>query len=784
MKPVKTILPGLFFFCVGPLSGFCAGIQSPAEFHQDFPASSAADGNIDTWARPRTSGRTPADDPRVDYVLTFDQPTTINRIRFFQHPHAFATAYRIVGRTRAGSAVFDRVLVTVDDPRTPAGEWVEHRVPDTGLVALKLETEAGFAERDIPYPAIAEFQADRIDPENVKDAEPALSASVALDEVLAINGVSRIHDTMFSVCNITGGKEFVRKYIEPLNLGVIPVWTEDFMSTLPVPEDPVAPGKFDRQFFESEAFGRAFAGKRSGLDSVGEAGAFANMSLVKAPAWMRRNDFRSTGTGRFKTETRFFPPVDPAEWGELAGHTLKAINDHTGGLVKWAYIWNEPNAERYLPVPWREKSRTYMELFKAAVPPIKRLNPGIKVGGPVITGGGVLGWSRGEKGDEASFWDSWSKRFIDECGALADHFDAHYYGVDPDCLKAEANLLANYAHNTLGRPFPIAGSESNVILRVAKQVDPVAGRWRYVTVNYADMLLSALDLPDRIESLSYFYITDWKGFFGLFTDGDLEPNPAYRFYYLLRHLRGERLPGESGSDRVNLVAARNGGRFNIVMQNKRGSRQTVNLTLAGLPVANHNGTVDLERLEYDPATRMVALTGTPVPVENGRVHFRMEPYGMYSITGDTGSALPAKAVRSRKDYYGDSVFQELSAVDVTGDAPPLVLKVSLPDRFRQAEKSILKLSVGGIPYARPRRIVDRRVPLVVRINGQSHRVFVTNYNEIELPVNLLKADNTIEVSRDPEAIRVKDDPRIVSSEKIWILSVSLELRTEEEKSSG
>ncbi|WP_052362272.1 GH39 family glycosyl hydrolase [Geminisphaera colitermitum] len=757
-----------------------AAIDSPATFQQEFPATLATDDSIHTYARPKTSGRTPADDPRVDYVLTFDQPTTINRIRFIQHPHSFATAYRILAKTNPASATFDRVLVTADDPRTATGEWVEHRISGIEVTALKWETQNGFAERGTPYPTFAELQADHARPPASPPPPPSAFATVALNETLQINGVSRIHDTLFSVCNITGKPDFVKNRIAPLNLAVIPVWTEDFVSTLPIPEDPKAPGKFDRSFFETDAFDHAFARKRSGLDSVRAAGAFANMSLVKAPPYMRRSDFKSTGTGRFKDETQFYPPKDPAEWGELAAHTLKAINDRTGNLVKWVYIWNEPNAERYLPVPWREKSQTYMELFKAAVPPIKRLNPGLKIGGPVITGGGVLGWSRGEKGDEFTFWTHWAKRFLDECAPLADHFDAHYYGVDAHCLRAEATLFANYAHNTLGRPFPIAGSESNIILRSAQQVDPIAARWRYITVNYADLLLNALDLPDKMESLSYFYITDWKGLFGMFTDQDLEPNPIYWFYHLIRDLRGERLPvqlsdnddndNNSADGNLNLVAARNERRFNIVVQNKKSIRKNMTLDLDGLP-ANCTE-LTLERFEYDPATRNAIPTRTRLPIANNRVTFAMEPYGMYSLIGDNASAKPAQTVRIRKDFYGDRVFEELPAAS----QEPLRLKITIGDELGRADGATLKLAIGGLPHARPRRTVDQRVPLIVTVNGQPHRVLATNYNELELPLDLLKTHNTIEVTRDRHA-QPHDDARIVNPANLWLLSTTLELRT-------
>ena len=91
-------------------------------------------------------------------------------------------------------------------------------------------------------------------------------------------------------------------------------------------------------------------------------GAFANVGLISAPDFMRDVDFEpSVDPDEAKSGTwkRLAPPKDPVEWGRWVGHIVRSINVATHGIIKWVYIWNEPNAGNYLPVPWPEKPGRY-----------------------------------------------------------------------------------------------------------------------------------------------------------------------------------------------------------------------------------------------------------------------------------------------------------------------------------------------------------------------------------------------------------------------------------------
>lgn len=753
-----------------------------------FSADSVVDGDVRTapfWADVLSKGELsqPAEDDvpsgGVEYTFEFSKPEKINRIRFLQSEKFCAISYRILAR-EADSEDFAAVLASVEDRSAPGGVWIEHEFAATEVNALKFQPLVGFGYGPGRFPVLCEFEAYLSDGQRTPVENSDVYVSVSPDRTYSINGFDHVHDTMFSITGATAvGEELSEKYIKPLNLGVIthwPFWGNQ--KDLLIPEDAENPGNFDRDVVTSGKLREKAQSFAAGWERNGKVGAFANVGLITAPDFMRDVDYGPTVEAHDLVNNawqRLAPPKDPAEWGRWEGHIVKAINEATDGIIKWVYIWNEPNASRYLPVPWSEKPERYIDLYSRAVPEIKKLNPELKVGGPVITGAGILGWNKPLQTSGENGWLKWIKAMIDQNGHLMDHLDVHTYRIDSEAFIPEAALVANYCRIKGLGIIPIAASEGAIAAAIPNDYDPIAARWRYNTVFWADYILKCLDLPDRMVSQSYFHVWDCASVFGIFdrynwepkyAREDYNPQPIYWFYWLIRDLRGRRLWRRVMGEDVNVVATATEDRVVTVIQNKKGIKRNLNLRLADLPVDN----IEVDFVEYSPQSGQLEHGTREAQFFNGRIGVAMQPYGLYAVKAHTESHIvPDKAV-AEIDYMGDKVFQRL---DRDGEVE---FHIKLDDDYAAGERFLLRFGTSGIPFSRPAVAVDRRVPLLVDINGRRDKVLAGKNNEIILSSYDILEQNTIKFSRSSMDM---DDPRIVDPDDFFILSTSIAVFTEE-----
>jgi len=466
------------------------------------------------------------------------------------------------------------------------------------------------------------------------------------------------------------------------------------------------------------------------------------------------------------------PPADDAEWGRWAGTILQAYNRLLDGSIHSAYIWNEPNANGYLPLPWDEMAPRYVRLFHAAVPEIRKLNPSVKIGGPVITGGGVLGWSSAEvAGSEARDWNGWLKAMLDTNGAIMDQMDIHLYRLDSAAFRAEYPLIANYCQ-LKGLPIkPLVSSEGSNAAGMPHESDPVAGRWRYNTVFWADDVLTALDDPGKVTSMAYFWVWDGGGQFGVFDRFNYEPKyarpdynrmPIYYFYWVARNLRGRRLAVESPRG-LNVVAAATGATVSVVVQNLTGLPRPLAVDLP-LPAGTTVADATWESYAYTPGAEAPELRVEPVGLTGGRLTTTLAPYALADLTVRTSQPVVAAAVRERKDFFGDQVFVAVPHVGEIGFTIALA-----PEAV--GRPCVLKFGTAGIPYTRPADYLGARASVEVRLNGHRLATELGKFDEVMVPAGLTQARNRVTFRR--LALPADHSPFLFSPDGLAILWTAL-----------
>lgn len=744
-------------------------LQSLGQFSDQRPLPLARDGDVRTWAWP-TQGKGP-----LDYFITYDEPETVSYVRFWQHPWCYATEFQIQADTN-GDGEYDTILLEVDDPLVKTGEWAEYSFSPTEAHAVRFRTISGIGLR-MPFPALAEIYLRHGSLNASAPAAQPLSIEVAPDAVLEIGGVSQITPAMFNFCwgAVNQRSEIVRKYLEPLNLGELTVWghmwgdrplaepSRERPGSVVIPEDPQRPGHFDRNFFTSGAYRAWFSKNHIRIYEEAKTMGIAICEMLgKVPAYMQRTDFKSTAAGKYEGETQFFPPQDPAEWGQLVGLTLQEINKATEGAVERGYIWNEPNSTRYWPVPWRDKAETYIQLFEGAVPEIKALNPELEIGGPVLTGAGPLGWGNGHEG-----WETWARPFIDRCGDLADFYDNHCYYSGIDNLYAESSLIAGYSLQQLGKTLPLASTEAAPHLGThgVKELDDVALTWRNGALPTVTVLLKLLDMPEKWVSYARFYYKGWVGL-SIFDDND-EPEPTYCAYWVLRNLRGQRLPASFPEKDLVVVAAGEDGRYVVAVQNLSQQRRSVTLDM---PLGYVKTTkVGIDYLEYDSQAGKLAHGTRPVAYDGQSVRWEVEPLGLYAVTFETASLETAKRSLVRREYFGDRFFQPLP------EAASEEFVIEVPDDIaRKAEKAWLTFGTAGsgeLREDRPRVTFGYTVPLSIKLsNGRHYTVEAGKWNQLEIDFSTHQGLFSVTFERqnaDPA------DPLQVNPDEYWLMSVSL-----------
>jgi hypothetical protein len=180
----------------------------------------------------------------------------------------------------------------------------------------------------------------------------------------------------------------------------------------------------------------------------------------------------------------------------------------------------------------------------------------------------------------------------------------------------------------------------------------------------------------------------------------------------------------------------------------------------------------MERLEYDPQSGMPGISARNVDVAEKVISIEAAPFGIYSITAVLDrDDFPVEETRL-ETRYGDKVWQALSK-----GSPDCTMRIAAnPKPGRGApSRATLRFGIAGIPFQRPRRIMERHIPLEVIFNGTSKGIVKADgFNAISLAPAEILPENIVQFKRieDPNAMKPWKDPA-----EIYILSAEIETIT-------
>ncbi|CCQ96797.1 Transcriptional regulator, AraC family [[Clostridium] ultunense Esp] len=258
------------------------------------------------------------------------------------------------------------------------------------------------------------------------------------------------------------------------------------------------------------------------------------------------------------------PPKDIKLWTDLVQEFIKhCINRYGIGEVEsWYFeVWNEPEYEY---VFWAGTREEYFEFYKDTALAIKSISKNLKVGGPAITHGTILG-------------SSWLKDFLIFCqknNVPLDFLSIHIYpeyipeesvekfyqliesGVDvgnknfkPKRIYHEKNHVLNTINivnekieSILNRRMEVHITEWNASSQLGNPIHDTC----YVSTYIISNVLQSID---KVDSLGYWAFTDifeeqklgishFHGGFGLMNKDGIK-KPSYFAYYLLSKLGNE-----------------------------------------------------------------------------------------------------------------------------------------------------------------------------------------------------------------------------------------------------
>jgi xylan 1,4-beta-xylosidase len=260
------------------------------------------------------------------------------------------------------------------------------------------------------------------------------------------------------------------------------------------------------------------------------------------------------------------PPKDYAKWGALIEAFARHLVSRYGidEVAQWYFeVWNEPNIDFWTGEP---KQETYMRLYAESARSLKRVSPGLRVGGP------------------ATAQAAWIPQFIELCmkrDLPIDFVSTHVYGNDKAedvfgtheaiprrdmVARAVRKVYEEVKHSS--RPdLPIHWTEYNASYfnEVNVTDSPFMGPWLANTIRLCDGLVSTMSywtFSDVFEEQGVVK-TPFYGGFGLIAEGNI-PKASFNAFRLLHMLGNERIPLDSDS---TLVTRRADGSTAIAVWN-------------------------------------------------------------------------------------------------------------------------------------------------------------------------------------------------------------------------
>lgn len=480
-----------------------------------------------------------------------------------------------------------------------------------------------------------------------------------------------------------------------------------------------------RQFGQTLLFGATYPFGRF-LPVVRELGAEPMFSLGAPPEYL--------------TQPETSNPSDFDRWAEYCA-AFVGLWKRCDPTLRLVQIWNEPNASWFRDPRTKQEGVTatslHIEMANKVATAIKERFPGVRIGGPVLCW--PPSWPAAQQGMAPWYtWNMWTVPWLQETKETIDFFDFHVYDVLAPDFAVQAEMVANQAWVTQGRPLPIWITESNTNLTEEERTDPRAICEKRL-LPYERLLLRGM-LPQTDKVAGNLYHDLHAKNHTLLPRAADDPDPMYWLLWILRDLRGLRVVAESADPDVVSYATVEEDRVTVVLFNDSPQEKTVPLSV-NMPCGYWTGPTvraigpgpegTCQKLEVSvQLTRDGSKASGPVVLPGFAT-------ASISFLRDTFSAPPRQRVV--QEYFGDRTLQFLTA------AAPVRVTIAVPTV--QQARARLRLGLLG---------TTGQEQLKVTLNGNELPVRATAFQELELKAESVAASNVVEL----QLMQETDNPRL------------------------
>jgi hypothetical protein len=396
---------------------------------------------------------------------------------------------------------------------------------------------------------------------------------VSAERILEVNGQDKVPDGLFGVTAYNGGNFSTNKSFLPIlkESGIRWVGMPGVTQWLTPKERPRNfPDSFKGWSQTPEA--RRILRQGTGVDFAKalpgwrKLGITPMVYLLKYPNWL-------AGPVRDLPTNYKEAAIVLAEYVAL----LRQVDPQ----LTWFHLGNEPNA-RWFKV--KKNGQDYGELFRTVAPVIRARNPGVKIGGPVLTWPPAWPPAQSKQQDWYT-WNIWTMPVIEKAGQELDFFDFHLYRLqNPEIALEEVQAVTNAMWLNSGKKKPVVISEYGNYLKKSDIENPTI-LWQQRIEPWQNLLMAFLEYqPDKIISLQIHDLyAQARGEFRFIKGENL--NDQFAFYRMIqtwRYFSGKRIVTESSSANVHAFASLKPREMVVVLVNTSNQLQKTNLSITGL----------------------------------------------------------------------------------------------------------------------------------------------------------------------------------------------------------
>lgn len=478
-----------------------------------------------------------------------------------------------------------------------------------------------------------------------------------------------------------------------------------------------------RQFEQTLLFGNRYPLGRF-LPVMRELGAVPMASLGGAPKLLAYKD-----SGR---------PADFDQWAAYCTALIGLWRKFEPNL-KLVQIWNEPNADWFRDdrtgKPGPSATDLHLQMANKVATALKQRFPDLQVGGPVLCW--PPAWPPDQKGQKPWYtWEQWTVPWLKATKGTIDFFDFHVYGVSPEDFAVQTEMVYNEAWLQQGRLLPIWVTESNYDLAEEELNDPRAIFSKRVLPYERFLLRGVLTQTDKLAGNLVHDLHARRH--TLLPRTAADPDPLYWLLWILRDLRGQRVPSTSTEEGVLTCATLEEDRVTVIAFNDSPTARSVTLKVNMVPGwwtgpevraigESAQGTLERVSLPLECARDGGKAEGT----------LQLPAHGTASVSFRVnGFPTPSRQI-VRQESFGDRTLQSLQA-------EPVSVKIAGP--AAAPPKAWLRVGLLGSQPGDKLSATLNGVPLLLQ---------PTALQDLPVDARTLKGDNELRVNAAPA-----DNPRL------------------------